>query len=73
MIDQDGTVLFDNNANIGGMENHLNRPEVEEASKNGEGTAIRKSNTMNTSTYYYALRLEDGSLIRGGKRGRKHL
>lgn len=66
-ISQDGTVLFDNDANIGTMENHLNRPEVEEALQNGEGNAIRKSSTMNASTYYYALRLEDGTLIRVAK------
>ena len=59
-IAEDGSVLFDNDADVGGMENHSNRPEVEEAFATGHGQEIRKSNTMNKSTYYYALRLDDG-------------
>ena len=63
----DGTVLFDNNVDIGGMDNHATRPEVEGALKNGTGEAIRNSDTMNINTYYYALKLEDGTVIRVAK------
>lgn len=66
-IDVDGTVLFDNNVDIGGMDNHATRPEVEGALKNGTGEAIRNSDTMNINTYYYALKLEDGTVIRVAK------
>lgn len=60
----DGSVLYDNDADVGSMENHAGRPEVEEAFAEGSGTAIRKSDTMNQSTYYYAIRLDDGSVLR---------
>ncbi|MBQ4524386.1 MAG: two-component sensor histidine kinase [Lachnospiraceae bacterium] len=66
-IDKDGTVLFDNDADIGIMDNHAKRPEVEAALKNGSGEAIRNSDTMNINNYYYALQLEDGTVIRVAK------
>lgn len=63
-IGKEGSVLYDNDADVGNMENHAGRPEVEEAFAEGSGTAIRKSDTMNQSTYYYAVRMEDGSVLR---------
>ena len=63
-IDVNGEVLFDNDANIGAMNNHASRPEVEEALKTGHGKAIRRSATMDANTYYYAIRLDDGSVLR---------
>ena len=36
LIRADGTVEFDTNADIGGMDNHSTRPEVEQAFKKGE-------------------------------------
>lgn len=63
-IDANGEVLFDNDANIGAMNNHASRPEVEEALKTGYGKAVRRSDTMDADTYYYAIRLDDGSVLR---------
>lgn len=63
-IGQDGTVLYDNDADIGSMDNHATRPEVEEAFSGGEGETVRRSDTMNANTFYYAVRLEDGSVLR---------
>ncbi|MCI7766542.1 MAG: ATP-binding protein [Oscillospiraceae bacterium] len=63
-ISPDGTVLFDNYSKISEMENHLDRPEIEDALKNGMGTALRASDTLGESTYYCAVRLENGSVIR---------
>ena len=63
-ISQDGTVLYDNDADIGSMDNHATRPEVEEAFSGGEGETVRRSDTMNANTFYYAVRLEDGSVLR---------
>ena len=37
-ISADGTVLYDNDANIGTMDNHMSRPEVKNAFKNGDGS-----------------------------------
>lgn len=64
LIGEDGTVLYDNDADIGSMDNHATRPEVEEAFSGGEGETVRRSNTMNANTFYYAVRLEDGSVLR---------
>lgn len=63
-IDQDGTVLFDNDANAQVLENHRNRPEVVEAIEKGEGSSVRKSDTMNMKNYYYALQLPDHTILR---------
>ena len=63
-ISADGTVLYDNDANIGTMDNHMSRPEVKNAFKNGDGSAVRQSATMGTNTFYYAIKLNDGSVLR---------
>lgn len=53
-IGQDGTVLFDNEADTATMENHLGREEVVAAKQSGTGTAIRESYTMSEMTVYCA-------------------
>lgn len=63
-IDADGTVLYDNNADISEMDNHLLRPEVKEAFVNGEGEIIRKSDILKENTFYYALLMKDGTVVR---------
>ncbi len=67
VISDDGSVLYDNNADVGVMDNHSERPEVAEALKNGEGKAIRHSSTMDKDIYYYAVRLDDGCVLRVSK------
>ena len=64
LIDTDGTVLYDNEADPLEMENHKNRTEVKEAFASGSGTSIRYSSTMTEETIYYALRLDDGQVLR---------
>jgi len=63
-IAADGTVLGDTNANQDGMENHARRPEIIEAIQHGEGYDIRNSETLDEDTFYYAVRLEDGTVLR---------
>ncbi len=63
-IDPDGRVLYDNDRDASTLENHSDRPEVEQALEQGEGESIRHSDTMNKTTFYYALRLGDGSVLR---------
>lgn len=63
-IDRDGTVLYDNDATAESLTNHLNRPEIQMALKNGEGELVRLSDTMNQNTYYYALLLDNGTVLR---------
>lgn len=64
MISPNGNVVYDNKANANDMSNHENRPEVEEAFKIGEGEAVRTSETLNKSTFYYALLLDSGYVLR---------
>lgn len=61
-IADNGDVLFDNDAS--NLSNHLDRPEVADAFKNGTGESVRKSDTMNMRTFYYAIRLDDGTVLR---------
>ena len=63
LIQADGTVLGDNKLSDV-SENYLNRPEVESALRTGEGSAERKSSTLDSRSYYYALRLDDGNILR---------
>ena len=64
LIDAGGTVLFDSQADEQNMENHLNREEIQEALTSGEGHAVRESATMASETRYYAMKLNDGTILR---------
>lgn len=63
-IDGEGNVLYDNDAGEIELSNHLDRPEILEAIKNGSGETVRKSDTMNKDTFYYALLLDNGTILR---------
>ena len=63
-IDQDGTVLFDNEADISEMKNHSDRTEFQKAEKYGAGESSRYSDTLSEKTIYYALRLKDDTVLR---------
>lgn len=63
-IAENGGVLYDSKADSTVMENHLNRPEVQEAFETGEGQSVRTSQTFSDNTFYYARKLEDGSVLR---------
>ena len=64
LIDTDGTVLFDSVEDENMMGNHSGRPEVIEAEKTGESNISRYSETLRSKTYYTALRLDNGKIIR---------
>lgn len=66
IIDKDGVVLYDSDADEAKMENHADRPEVLEAFHKGTATVVRRSETFGTSSFYYAV-LKDGYVIRIGK------
>ena len=70
MIKKDGKVFYDSFADVKKMENHANRQEVRQALKHGNGKAIRTSDTMDKSTFYYAVRLDDGNILRVAKESR---
>ena len=63
-VAQDGTVLYDNEADAASMENHADREEIQEALFGIQGTARRESATLSQLTIYVAHRLDDGSVIR---------
>lgn len=67
LVDPDGSVQYDSQADAADMDNHENRPEIAEALKKGYGEAIRHSDTIDRSLFYYALRLDNGSILRVGK------
>lgn len=64
-IGTDGNVLYDSETET--LENHSDRPEYIDAVKTGEGKSVRKSDTLSKRIFYYAMRLEDGTVIRIAK------
>ncbi len=63
-VDADGTVRYDSAADPATMQNHLNRKEITEALRNGEGDGSHFSETLMERTLYYAVRLGDGTVLR---------
>lgn len=63
-VDESGKVLYDNEADVENMENHGHRKEIREAELNGEGEDERMSSTLSEKTMYYALRLDNGNVLR---------
>ena len=66
LISPDGTVLYESTDadEQAPMENHLSRPEVQQAFTAGTGQDIRDSVTTGYETYYYAVLLNDGNVLR---------
>ncbi|HIY04828.1 MAG TPA: PAS domain-containing protein [Candidatus Anaerotignum merdipullorum] len=63
-IAADGSVLYDSVVDESQMENHGDREEVQEAMRTGSGESSRYSTTLAERTENYALRLQDGSVLR---------
>jgi len=60
IMDRDGKVLFDSEvADVEHMENHRDRPEVQEARMEGTGANIRHSETTGLDYYYYVRAYPD--------------
>ncbi|OUO60053.1 two-component sensor histidine kinase [Collinsella sp. An271] len=64
LIDTDGTVLFDSEADVEDMPNHASRPEVVEAFETGRGDSERSSSTLGEIMLYEAVRLDNGTVLR---------
>jgi two-component system phosphate regulon sensor histidine kinase PhoR len=68
LIKGDGSVVSDSvDTDVNSMPNHSDRPEFEQAIKDGNGSSHRMSETLNKITYYYAGKTADGSVIRVAK------
>lgn len=63
-VASDGTVLFDSREDWQAMENHMERPEVVQAMEDGASSEVRHSSTLEERTYYYAVLLNDGTVLR---------
>ncbi len=63
-IDTDGRVLYDNQQDTAGLENHLQREEIRQAILTGYGESERYSTTLMKRSLYTAQRLENGTILR---------
>jgi two-component system phosphate regulon sensor histidine kinase PhoR len=68
MIDGDGKVLLDTQADASTMENHNQRPEVVDARQRGSGSSVRFSHTIQEDAVYVAQPLDpnrpEGVIVR---------
>lgn len=63
-IGEDGTVLYDNDAKTEKLVNHKDRPEIHDAFADGVGESVRQSDTMKENTFYYAVLLDNNTVLR---------
>ncbi len=64
IVDNTGKVIVDSSVNPTELENHLYRDEIQEAFHKGTGESIRYSTTISKNTYYYAILLDNNSVLR---------
>lgn len=64
IINPDGSILYDSDVDAKHLDNHLNREEVEEALYAGQSSTIRFSNTHQKQTFYHAIKLNTGQVLR---------
>ena len=64
IIAKDGSVLYDSDGEADEMENHLERPEIQEALIYGYGEDTRESETLMENLHYAAKVLSDGTILR---------
>ncbi len=64
LINSEGNVIYDSQYDSNSLINHRDRPEFIDAVQTGSGERTRYSDTLNETTYYYAIRLDDGSVLR---------
>jgi two-component system phosphate regulon sensor histidine kinase PhoR len=65
IIGRDGAVLGESHENRTTMDNHLHRPEIQQALAEGQGTSIRYSHTVGYDMFYSGVPIEDGGEIIG--------
>ncbi len=64
LVDTQGDVIFDTDVDEAFMENHEDRPEIQQAFETGEGSGTIKSETLDRNSFYYAVRLDNGTVLR---------
>ena len=65
LVNERGVVFADSEKAIAGLENHLFRPEIQEARLKGVGKSVRYSNTLGVNMLYVAVVLKNGPKIGG--------
>ncbi len=64
VVGSDGAVLYDTKADASTMGNHTDREEIAEALETGHGSSARYSDTLTEKTFYEAVRLDSGNILR---------
>ena len=64
VTDPHGKVLYESEKAADKMENHGERPELIQAKKTGYGEVVRFSETLSEQTFYCAVELENGNILR---------
>lgn len=64
VVAKDGGIVYESDADAEKMTNHSGRPEIEQAFSEGEGQAVRRSGTLQKNAFYFAVRTQDGGVIR---------
>ncbi len=64
VVGSDGIVLYDTKADASSMGNHIDREEIAEALKTGHGSSARYSDTLTEKTFYEAVKLDSGNILR---------
>lgn len=67
LIDKMGEVIYDSHEDEFTFQNHAQRKEIKSAMKHGWGEDLRSSETVGKRTYYYAVCLNDGTVLRASK------
>jgi two-component system phosphate regulon sensor histidine kinase PhoR len=67
VVNADGTVLADNEADPAQMDNHRLRPEIVAAAANGEGNSVRESGTLHEPLMYFARRVDPAPGVAPGQ------
>ena len=70
VIDRDGNVNYDSDADVATIGNLANRPEISDALTEGEGKIVERSKKFGQNTFYYAMLTEDGNILRVSKDAR---
>lgn len=65
LVDGRGVVFADSEKATAGLENHLYRPEIQEARLRGTGKAIRYSSTLGVNMLYVAVIIRDAGKVKG--------
>ena len=64
IISLQGKVIYDNRGDSVLMENHIRRPEIQEALRDGKGYNVRRLSATTGVTYFYSATLYDKFIIR---------